>query len=146
MSPNSKKPFKPQPATQTPLDRPFEPAALSKAEKLAAEYRLVLTQEGDSFVAHVTEFPGLVVRGSTPNVCEQKAREGMTILIASMLEVGRRPPTPITERRSQLNCRLAPEERVLIETAAKKAGFRGVSDYVRSVALAAARVQLGLTD
>lgn len=57
-----------------------------------------------------------------------------------MLEMGEKPPAPASEalRGVQLNIRLTYEEKLLLEAAARRDGFRSVSDFVRAAALAKA--------
>ncbi len=58
------------------------------------------------------------------------------MLVATLLEQEIEPPVPASEKRSeQLNVRLTSSERIRIESAAKRQGFRGVSDFVRAAAL-----------
>lgn len=61
--------------------------------------------------------------------------------VACLLEEGQRPPTPAGEgtRTAQVNVRLTSEEKVLLETAAKRKGFSGLSDFVRAAAIESAK-------
>lgn len=61
--------------------------------------------------------------------------------VAVMLEAGQTPPLAACEeqRTQQINIRLTAEERLLIESAAKRRGYRGISDFVRTAALAQTR-------
>lgn len=93
--------------------------------------------EDGAYYGRSLEMPGAMDDGKTPDECVRKAREAMTVAVAVMLESGQTPPLPALEgrRTQQVNIRLSPEERVLIEESARARGFRGISDYMRSLAL-----------
>ena len=60
--------------------------------------------------------------------------------MATMLERGEKPPIAINtanNRTEQINLRLTSAEKLRLEDSAQRGGFRGVSDYVRAVALSA---------
>ncbi len=61
--------------------------------------------------------------------------------MACLLEDGQKPPTPAREgtRTQQVNVRLTAEEKAVLETTAKRKGFKGLSDFLRSAALDAVR-------
>jgi len=75
--------------------------------------------------------------GKTPDVCVSSLREALVAAVATMLELGQRPPTPAarSQRTAQINIRVSEEEKLILEDAARRSGFRGVSDFVRSTAL-----------
>lgn len=81
----------------------------------------------------------MVASAATAGECEAKIREMLTIAVATMLEMGERPPLPVSKRRVQLNIRLSGDEKAMLEDSAQRAGFRGVSEFVRFAALAWAR-------
>jgi hypothetical protein len=83
--------------------------------------------------------PTISAGGASPNECEAKVREMMALGVAAMLEVGETPPLPAGERRVQVNIRLSEDERLALDEAAQRQGFRGVSEFVRFAALQAAR-------
>jgi hypothetical protein len=58
---------------------------------------------------------------------------------AWMLEKGQTPPAPAREghRSMQVNVRLTPEEKAVLESKAKAKGFRGLSDFIRASVLTA---------
>jgi predicted RNase H-like HicB family nuclease len=142
-SPNSPRPDRDRGRSK---DRPFDSVRLSQARRAAGRYRLVLVQEDEDYLALSAEFPGVIVRGADAGECERKAREALAVVIATLLEAGRPVPGPQPERRSQLNLRLAAEERSLIENAARLTGAGSVSEYVRIAALAKARQDMADTD
>jgi len=85
------------------------------------------------------ELPGALGGGETAERAAAEIREAATSVIAYMLEEGEVPPTPATDekRTEQVNVRLTAEEKLRLEAAAKRDGFRGLSDFVRAAALTA---------
>jgi len=75
--------------------------------------------------------------GPTIAACAANTLEATAASIATLLEDGRRPPAPSRDavRTQQVNIRLSNDEKLQLEAAAKREGFRSVSDYVRSAAL-----------
>jgi len=61
--------------------------------------------------------------------------------IATLLEMGEKPPAPSRQgvRSEQVNIRVTVEEKAIMEVVAKQKGFRGLSDFIRSGALAYTR-------
>ncbi len=53
----------------------------------------------------------------------------------NMIEEGRTPPVGATKRAAQVNVRLTQEEKLLLEETAKREGFKGISDFIRHLAL-----------
>ncbi|MEM6553126.1 MAG: hypothetical protein AAF750_13495 [Planctomycetota bacterium] len=89
------------------------------------------------FYAFGIEAKGAMGGGPTIEACLEDIRQSMALWIASHLEDGDAVPPPATEnvRSAQVNIRLTEFEKLRIEEAARAAGFRGVSDFVRSAAL-----------
>jgi hypothetical protein len=58
-----------------------------------------------------------------------------------LLEQGQNPPAPASEgtRTQQVNVRLTSEGKLLLESTAKRKGFKGLSDFIRTAALESAR-------
>lgn len=122
------------------LERPFEASLLAGAAAIAARYRVVLErEEAGGFLARAVEMPTVFTSAPTPNECESKIREMLMVAVATMMEAGERPPLPVSERRVQVNVRMSAEEKMMLEEAAQRAGFRGVSEFVRFAALTLAR-------
>src|SRR5438067_2384936 len=119
-------------------DRPFDPALLDKARRIAARYQIILKEEDGEYYGRALELPNAMEDGATPDECVRKTREILTTAVAVMLEDGESPPPPAADgiRTEQVNVRLTAEEKLRLEESARQAGFRGVSDYVRAVALA----------
>ena len=132
----------PKKAGREALDRAFASDVLRQARELASEYRIILEQEPElGFVGHALEMPGVMADGKTPTECVEQVREAAAGAVATMIEQGQMPPRPAGEkkRQAQLNLRVTDEEKLVLEEAASRRGFRGVSDFVRDAALHRAR-------
>lgn len=118
--------------------RPFDPAILAEARRIAADYEIVLWFEDGDWYGHGLEFPTAYGDGPTPEACVASTRKGLVAAVAYMLEKGERPPRParLGERSEQVNIRLTPEERAMLDSRSRAGGFRGVSDFVRAACLA----------
>ncbi|MBI4579842.1 MAG: DUF1778 domain-containing protein [Planctomycetes bacterium] len=81
--------------------------------------------------------PGVLADGATSEECLKATYRALELSVATLLELGQRPPTPHwkRERTAQINIRLTPEEKLVLEEAGRQRGFKGVSDFVRSSAL-----------
>ena len=124
------------------LDRPFDPAIWRRAREVASRYRLILEPEAEvGFIGRSLEMPTVFADGKTAAACVRNTREALTAAVATMLESGQPPPAPAVRRRrqQQINVRVSADEKLLLEEAARRNGFRGVSDFVRAAALAEAR-------
>jgi predicted RNase H-like HicB family nuclease len=121
--------------------RPFDPAILRRAEAIADKYQLVIWKEEGYYYGHGVELPNSYGDGKTVAACAADTREAFVATVATLLELGEEPPPPAIEeiRSEQVNVRLTARERLHVEAAAKQKGFRGISDYVRSAALAGYR-------
>jgi len=116
--------------------------ALVRAKDIVADYTVVLQpHERLGFIGSAAEMPTVFADGRTANRCIERVREALAVAVAVMLEQGQSPPAPASERRRemQVNIRLTAEEKLLLEQAARQRGFRGISDFLRSVALAETR-------
>lgn len=131
MSSKSKSSKSPDPA------RPFDPAIMAQAKKIAADYEIIVWFEDGEWYGRGLELPHTYGDGKTPAACISSVREGLITTIATMLEDGEQPPVPARtgERTEQVNIRLTAEEKAVLENRSKAGGFRGVSDYVRSSVL-----------
>ena len=108
---------------------------------MAEAYKIVIEPEPElGFMGRSVEMPHVWGDGRTPTECVKSVREALIAVVATMLEMGERPPAPASEakRQVQLNIRLTDEEKLLLEEAARRDGFRGLSDFVRAAALAKA--------
>jgi predicted RNase H-like HicB family nuclease len=118
---------------------PFAPAVQRRAQATAESYRLILEPDGKGgFVGRALELPTVFERGASADECVRNTRTALTVAVATLLELGQRPPAPSGQgvREAQINIRLSSEEKLLLEESARRSGFRGVSDYVRSMVLA----------
>jgi predicted RNase H-like HicB family nuclease len=123
------------------LDRPFDPAIIRRAKQIAAQYRIVLEPDADvGFLGNVIELPLVWGDGKTADACVRHTREGAIAVVAFMLERGEMPPMTSREeqRTEQINIRVTPSEKRVLEEAARAKGFRGIADFVRSTTLTSA--------
>jgi len=119
------------------LDRPFAPEILERARKIAARYQIIVSYEDGEYYGRGLELPWTMDDGKTPEACLAATREALVATVAAMLEMGQAPPAPASDsgRTEQVNIRLTSMEKRLIEEAARARGFRGISDYMRALAL-----------
>lgn len=146
MSSERKKPSKPstsrtsrRSADEAP---PVDAKLFTKARKVAEQYAIILEPHKRlGFFATCLELPTVFADGKTANECIETMREALSLAVAVMLEGGQAPPVPASEQRrsAQVNIRLTAQEKLLLERAAKQRGFRGVSDFVRNVAMSQLR-------
>ena len=86
-------------------------------------------------MARAIEMPNVMVHGSSPNQCEKKAREALGFAVATLIDQGRAPPLAAKKRVAQVNVRLTAEEKLFLEETARREGFKGLSDFIRHLAL-----------
>ena len=124
-------------ASKSDPARPFDPAILNEARRIADDYEIVMWFEDGQWYAHGLELPNTYGDGKTPAACISSVREGLVATVATMLEDGERPPAPARtgERTEQINVRLTASEKALLESRSRTGGFKGISDYVRAAAL-----------
>lgn len=125
-----------------PLESRFDPAILERARVLANQYRIVLREHGKKgsarYVAQAMEVPTARAAGATPDDAVSQVRRLAMLWVAELLDRGRKPPFPAgdAKRSEQVNVRLTVQEKMLLEEAARREGFRGLSDYVRAAVVA----------
>ncbi len=110
----------------------------AKAVEIAKTYSLVIEPDPDvGYFGRTIEMPLVMGDGKTPDQCVAQVLEASAAAIATMLEAGQRPPSPSRnlKRDQQLNVRLTADEKLHLEEAARLAGFRSISDFVRAAAL-----------
>jgi predicted RNase H-like HicB family nuclease len=119
------------------LRAPFEAEVLESAERFARAYDVILRFEDGRWYGHALEYPEAMGDGKTVNACVRATRQSLTVAVATMLEAGQSPPPPAREghRSAQVNVRLTPEEKAILESKAKAKGFRGLSDFIRTAVL-----------
>jgi predicted RNA binding protein YcfA (HicA-like mRNA interferase family)/predicted RNase H-like HicB family nuclease len=127
--------------SSTAIDRPFAPDVLAKAEKVAQQYQVILAFEDGEWYGRGLEMPYVFGDGKTPAQCVAETREALTTAVATLLELGERPPTPARagRRTTQINVRLTAEEKALLEVTAQRKGFNGLSEFIRAAALESTR-------
>jgi len=114
----------------------------AKAKDIVLDYTLFLQPHDRlGFIGSAAELPTVFANGRTANKCIERVREALAVAVAVMLEQGQSPPAPASEKRRdmQVNIRLTAEEKFLLEQAARQRGFRGISNFLRSAALAETR-------
>ncbi len=120
------------------LNAPFAENILHKAQKIAGSYRIIMDKnENLGFVANSVELPTVFADGKTPDECYKAIEKALTVAVATMLEVGQKPPVPASSRirTEQINVRITSEEKMLLADAASSMGFKGISDFIRNIAL-----------
>ena len=122
---------------QRDLKAPFERGVLEAAKRIADAYDLILRHEDREWYGHALEYPEAMGDGKTVDACVRATRQALLVAVATMLEAGQSPPPPAREghRSAQVNVRLTPEEKAVLESRAKAKGFRGLSDFIRTVVL-----------
>jgi predicted RNase H-like HicB family nuclease len=128
-------------AKRKAIDRSFDAAILNRARQIAERYQVVISYEDGEYYGRGLELPGAMDDGKTPDECVTNTRKAMVSIVAYMLEEGQTPPLPASEgaRTEQVNVRLTAEEKLAMEQAAQRQGYRGLSDYVRAAAIAATK-------
>lgn len=119
------------------LDRPFDPALLRRARRIAEGYRIIIRHEDDEYYGQALELPGAMNDGKTPAECLENTIDTVTTAVATLLERGEVPPLPASDERrdEQVNVRLSKLEKLTLEEAARSRGFRGISDFMRSATI-----------
>ncbi len=120
------------------LDASFDAGVWKRAGEIASGYRLIIQKEPDvGYLGRSVEMPMVMADGKTVAKCAAETIEALTVAVAVMLETGQKPPVPNTseKRTAQVNIRVTEEEKLRLEEAAQRQGFRGISDYIRSAAL-----------
>jgi predicted RNase H-like HicB family nuclease len=94
--------------------------------------------EEGRWYGHGLEMPTVFGDGRTVQAAVADTREALVTAVAYLLEKGRPPPAPAREghRSVQVNVRLTPEEKAVLDSRAKAKGFRGLSDFIRTSVLA----------
>lgn len=97
--------------------------------------------EDGGFVGSSVELPFVMADGPTREECLAATEGALVAAVATLLERGETPPSRASEgkREQQINLRVSAHEKFLLEEAARKAGFRSVSDFIRTAALESAK-------
>jgi predicted RNase H-like HicB family nuclease len=116
----------------------FGAATLQKAREIAYGYKLTIERSDRlSYIGSSVELPTVFADGATPEKCYEATQEALSVAIAAMLEAGQAPPqsAAFMKRTTQVNVRLTHEEKAMIASAATKAGFKGLADFIRTTVL-----------
>jgi predicted RNase H-like HicB family nuclease len=120
------------------IDRPFDPKVLERARKIVERYQVVVWFEEGEWYGRGVELPNAMNDGKTAEQCVTNTRDILVTTVAYLIESGEAPPPPARDnlRTEQVNVRLTVEEKMAVEAAAQRKGFRGIGDFMRSAALA----------
>lgn len=120
-----------------PVDRPFAAKHLAAAKKALDAYEIILSHENGEWIATWMEHDSVIGAGATPQAAVEECRGCMEALLAYMAEEGQKfPPCAKEEvRTEQVNVRLSLREKAILDRLSKNRGFRGVADFLRSLAL-----------
>jgi hypothetical protein len=115
----------------------FPAGILAKARRVAEGYQIVLSEEDGHWYGRGFEMPTVFGDGPTPTACYRSTREALIGATAFLLEQGNRPPPPARDgtRMEQVNVRLTADEKSILESTARRKGFKGLSDFIRTAAL-----------
>ena len=126
-------------SSKTRIDtEPIPPQILRRARKLAHEYRILLeTNDELGFIGSSIELPAVFADGRSPDDCVNATRKALSIAVGTMLEQGQQPPSPACKgfRKAQVNVRLTTDEKFRLLEAARRLGFKGLGDFIRTTAL-----------
>lgn len=121
---------------------PVPPDIMRQAIAFADQYRFVFQLEPDGgYIGHPLEMPLVLGSGDTIDACYRDTMEAATMAVAAVLERGEQPPAPSREgkRDQQVNIRLTADEKMSLEAAANRDGFRSLSDFMRAASLQRSR-------
>jgi predicted RNase H-like HicB family nuclease len=123
------------------VKRPFAADIQKRAKTMVSDYQVILNCEEGHWYGRGLELPNVFGDGETPAECIDNTREALAAAVAYMLEQGQAPPTPAKQgkRTTQVNVRLTAEEKVILESSARRKGFEGLSDFLRAAAMEAVR-------
>ena len=122
------------------IDRPFAADVAARAKEIAERYQVILAFEDGHWYGRGLEMPHVFGDGKTANQCTASTREALIAAVAYLLETGQRPPAPASagRRTMQVNVRLTPDEKALLEATARSKGFGSLADFIRTAAAEAA--------
>ena len=120
------------------LKKTLKESVLRKAKRISDEYCITIEKNDRlGYIGSAVELPTVFADARTPEDCYKATEEALMIAVATMIECGQRPPQPASakKRNEQINVRLTSEEKTLLSNAASNLGFKGISDFLRNVAL-----------
>jgi hypothetical protein len=103
-------------------------------------YCITLRRDPDvGCVGSSLELPTVFADGASPQLCVAETVDALVATVATMLEKKLHPPAPANtgKREQQINLRVSTREKAVLEDAARRDGFRSVSDFTRNAALEA---------
>ena len=121
--------------------RPFDAKTLTKARKIVSGYRLVIEPSDEvGFFGRMVEMPYVMADGATVEECVRSLMDAAVGTVATLIEQGDKLPSPASaaKRDQQVNIRLTADEKMRLDDAARHAGYRSLSDFVRNAALESA--------
>ena len=98
---------------------------------------MIALTEGGGYVGSTRELPGVVVSAPTLTEAARRLDFGLETVVATSSADGERPPLPAAreKRTEQVNVRLTPTERRLLERESARQGSRGIGDLVRAAVI-----------
>ncbi len=98
---------------------------------------MIEEDEDEGYFGCTVELPLVMGGGKTISACAKSVLEATIAAVATILEHDETPPSPARDgkRDQQVNIRLTAEEKLRMEEAARREGFRGLSDFIRSAGL-----------
>src|SRR3972149_362440 len=103
-------------AKRKSVDRRFDPKVLAHARSVVGDYRLVLEPDEElGYIGSSIELPTVFADAKTPDGCVKATREALTVAVATLLELGKRPPSGRHQRTQQVNVRLTAGERLALD-------------------------------
>lgn len=119
------------------MDAPIDLTLKRKAAKIAATYKLVIEAAATGYLGRTIEMPGVMGHGETIESCVHDTIEATVFAIGATLEAGELPPAATSEgkRDKQVNIRLTADEKFRLDEAARREGFRSISDFIRAASL-----------
>lgn len=107
---------------------------LARAKSIVSGYQLKITSTGpNTFIGSAYELPLVLARGSADRIVEE-TRDALICAVCVILQEGGAPPEG-GRRDIQVNVRMSAVEKDTLESVARARGYRGISDYLRSIGL-----------
>jgi predicted RNase H-like HicB family nuclease len=110
---------------------------LKRAEEIVTNYRVVIERDERGYVGKAIELPTAYGWGRTADECLSDTLKNAAVLAALLLQERCVPPRagemPLDNK---VHFRLTTDEKLILEAEATRLGFKGVSEYARSVLLA----------
>jgi predicted RNase H-like HicB family nuclease len=119
------------------ISRPYPARLIKDAQKIAAEYQVILQREDGRWFGRGLELPHVIGEGKTADRCFADTQQALCAAVAILLEQGRRPPAPAWHgaRTETVEVRMTTVEKAALENTAKGRGFKELADFLRETAL-----------